>query len=204
MKHFLFVLIAILMANRATAQTDPLPVHCEGPSEAEGSAPFLASCAKTSTLWSSNARHVPNHNARSIRVRANFIVLQKMDGTGNFQDIPKHRAFLDDWFNRCNERLANLWGASNCSPLVTDAKVQIVPNWIFLPDPDPTEFNWNNDNNPGGFECPNTTTWWLNGLDAAVNSNTAIPRGINVYLTVDGSVYNELSLPPKTGQTIKR
>jgi hypothetical protein len=87
---------------------------------------------------------------------------------------------------------------------VTDAKVQIVPNWIFLPDPDPTEFNWNNDNNPGGFECPNTTTWWLNGLDAAVNSNTAIPRGINVYLTVDGSVYNELSLPPKTGQTIKR
>lgn len=192
MKYFLFVLIAILVANRATAQTDPLPVHCEGPIEAEGSAPFLASCAKTSTLWSSNARHVPNPNARSIRVRANFIVLQKIDGTGNFQDIPEHRAFLDDWFNRCNERLANLWGTSNCSPLVTDAKVQIVPNWIFLPDPDPTEFNWNNDNNPGGSECPNTTTWWLNGLDAVVNSNTAIPRGINVYLTVDGSVYNEL------------
>lgn len=192
MKHLLFILIAILAANWASAQTDPLPVHCEGPSEAEESASLAPSCAKTSTLWSSNARHVPNPNARSIRVRANFIILQKIDGTGNFQDIPEHRAFLDDWFNRCNERFANLWGTSNCSPLVTDVKVQIVPNWIFLPDPDPTEFNWNNDNNPGGFECPNTTTWWLNGLDAAINSNPAIPRGINVYLTVDGSVYNEL------------
>ncbi len=192
MKHLLFVLIAVMAANWASAQTDPLPVHCEGPSEAEESASFAPSCAKTSTLWSSNARHVPNPSARSIRVRANFIILQKIDGTGNFQDIPEHRAFLDDWFNRCNERFANLWGTSNCSPLVTDVKVQIVPNWIFLPDPDPTEFNWNNDNNPGGLECPNTTTWWLNGLDAAINSNPAIPRGINVYLTVDGSVYNEL------------
>lgn len=192
MKNMFFALIAVMAAGWAFAQTDPLPVHCEGPDELEESASPAPACARTSTLWSSNARHVPTSTARSIRVRANFIILQKIDGTGNFQDIPEHRAFLDEWFNRCNERLANLWGTSNCSPVVNDVKVQIVPNWIFLPDPDPTEYNWNNDNNPGGYECPNTTTWWLNGLDAAINADPAIPRGINVYFTINGSVYNEL------------
>lgn len=171
---------------------DPMPAECGGASGSEEVPNFLPNCGKTSTLWSSDSRHVPNPNARGIRVKANFIILQKIDGTGNFQDIPEHRQFLDEWLNTCNYVLANLTGPSNCTPLVTDAKVQIEPNWIFLPDPDPSEFNWNNDNNPGGFECPNFTTWWLNNLDADIRANTSIPKGINVYLTVDGSIYTEM------------
>ncbi|MBK6904097.1 MAG: hypothetical protein IPH04_15185 [Saprospirales bacterium] len=50
----------------------------------------------------------------------------------------------------------------------------------------------NNDNNPGVLECPDGFNWWLNGLDATINANPGIPRGINVYLTTDGSVYNEM------------
>lgn len=191
MKHLLLVLTILFFSGKASAQSDPLPAQCEGVGSNEETPMFAQSCAKTSTLWSSNARYVPSPTARSIQVRANFIIIQKIDGTGNFQDIPEHRAFLDDWFDRCNGRLSNLWGTSNCSPLVNDLKVQIVPNWIFLPDPNPTEFNWNNDNEPDIYKCPDSD-WWLNGLDATINTNGSIPRGINVYLTVDGSIYNQL------------
>jgi hypothetical protein len=171
---------------------DPLPAQCSFSGTAtESSTTPLVSCQHTSNLWTSNDRFIPDPNARSIKVRANFIILQKTDGTGNFQDIPEHRDFLNDWFNTCNGRFANLWGISNCQPRVTDIKIQIVPNWIFLPDPDPTEFNWNNDNESAFGECP-SSTWWLNGLDASISSNPSIPKGINVYLTVDGSVYNQL------------
>jgi len=133
---------------------------------------------------------LPNTEANSIRIKANFIIIQKIDGSGNFQNIPEHISFLNDWFNTCNDRLGNLWGdSSSCSPLVHNAKVQIVPNWIFMPDPDSTEYNWNNDNEPGNNKCPDSN-WWLNGLDATISST--IPAGINVYLTVDGSVYNQM------------
>jgi hypothetical protein len=186
---------ACLMSTVGTLKSqaeDPMPAECAGAGGAEDASSFSANCSSTSSLWSSDSRHIPNPGARSIRIRANFIILQKIDGTGNFQDIPEHRAFLDDWFNNCNNLLANLYGTSDCSPLVTDSKIQIVPNWIFLPDPNPTEFNWNNDNNIGIEECPSETNWWLSGLDASISANPSIPKGINVYLTVDGSVYNEM------------
>lgn len=192
--RFLLLFLAILNSSSwLTAQaTDPLPVVCGGASSgSEPESEFQPSCTNTSPLWTQNTPHIPHIDARSIRVNANFIILQKINGTGNFQDIPEHRAFLDDWFNACNERFSNLWGSSNCSPLMRDAKVQIVPNWIFLPDPDQGEYHWNNDNNPGGFECP-SSTWWLNNLDASIAANPNIPKGINVYLTVDGSIYNEM------------
>ncbi|MBX2927181.1 MAG: right-handed parallel beta-helix repeat-containing protein [Saprospiraceae bacterium] len=137
-------------------------------------------------------RYTPYESSRKIRVRANFIVIQKADGTGNFQDIPEHRAFLDDWFNRCNFRFGSLWGSpdANCSDYVIDSKVEIAPNWIFLPDP--TEYYWDNTNNPGTTDCPNSGSWWLNGLDAQINNDPNIPRGINVYLTSHGPVHHQM------------
>jgi len=186
----LAALFSSSLSKVSWSQSDPMPAQCAGVGESdESSSASAPNCSKTSTLWSSNARHIPRTDARSIQVRANFIIVQKADGTGNFQDIPEHRAFLDEWFEDCNLQLRSLHGTSNCSPVVNNTKIQIVPNWIFYPDP--TEYYWDNDNNPGGEECPNSS-WWLNGLDAIFNANPAIPRGINVYLTVDGSIYNEL------------
>lgn len=193
--RFLLLFLAILNSSSwLTAQaTDPLPVVCGGASSgSEPESEFQPSCSNTSPLKTQNTPHIPHIDARSIRVNANFIILQKINGTGNFQDITEHRAFLDDWFNACNERFSNLWGSSDCSPLMRDAKVQIVPNWIFLPDPDQGEYNWNNDNNSGGNECPTETNWWLEDLDESISTNPNIPKGINVYLTVDGSIYNQM------------
>jgi len=133
---------------------------------------------------------VPRTDARSIRVRANIIIVQKVDGTGNFQDIPEHRAFLDEWFYSCNARLGYLWGTSNCAPGFPDAKIELVPNWIFYKD-DATEFYWNNDNQPGTTKCPGPN-WWLNGLDALITADPGIPRGINVYITSSGTIYNQM------------
>lgn len=189
----LLLFLSLFSFNMLDAQVaDPMPAQCSGMmEEASLAASPVSTCNNSSSLWSSNSRHVPLPDARQIFVRANFIILQKQDGSGNFQDIPEHRAFLDDWFNQCNSRFTNLWGTSNCGPKVSDVKVQIVPNWVFLPDPNPSEYNWNNDNQPGNNKCPGTN-WWLNQLDATINNNPSIPRGINVYLTVDGSVYNQM------------
>lgn len=191
--YFLITWLIFPFALASAQQSDPLPLQCAGLEVPEIPEQLVMdNCTHTSSLWLSNDRYIPHPDARSIRVRANFIILQKTDGTGNFQDIPEHRDFLDEWLEVCNTRFKMLWGNSNCSPLITDVKVQIEPNWIFLPDPDPAEWNWDNDNNSGTHECPNTSTWWLNNLDAALNSDPNIPRGINVYLTTDGSVYNEM------------
>ncbi|MDZ4680734.1 MAG: hypothetical protein SGI94_09870 [Saprospiraceae bacterium] len=187
--HFLFLILS--MPNLLFAQpTEPLPPQCAGAAAPESSGLLAPLCGKTSSLWSSNSRHIPRTDARSIRVRANFIIVQKLDGTGNFQDIPEHRAFLDEWLQGCNGRLNNLWGTSDCPTGFPDAKIEIVPNWVFYKD-SPTEFFWNNDNQPGQSKYPGAN-WWLNALDATISTDPNIPKGINVYLTSSGSIYNQM------------
>lgn len=186
----LWLFVLLLQFRSANAQ-DPLPAQCAGENgDPETAALVAGSCAHTSNLWTSNARHLPDLATRRIRVHANFIILQKADGTGNFSaNDPDDIAFLNDWFERCNFRLSHLDGTSNCSPLYPDAKVEIVPNWIFMPDP--TEYYWDNDNDPSVTKCPGTG-WYLNPLDQTIVNNPAIPKGINVYLTVDGDVYHQM------------
>lgn len=191
-----------LMVNVSTFAQGPLPVVCgmeEGggtETEPENFNIAVQTCLanhSTNSIFTDLNRFTPHATSRKIRVRANFIILQKADGTGNFQDIPEHRAFLNDWLNRCNFRFGSLWGsygAGACTDYVTDSKIEIIPNWVFLPDP--IEYYWDNTNNPGTQDCPNTSSWWLNGLDAQINSNPNIPRGINVYLTSHGPIHHQM------------
>lgn len=160
------------------SQSEPLALLCEN--------------HKDNPVFEDLGRFLPSNSTRRIRVNANFIVLQKLDGTGNFQDIPEHRAFLDDWLAKCNFNYANLWGSgdSDCQIPATDAKVEIVPNWIFMIDS--SEYYWDNTNNSGNVDCPNQGSWWLNSLDATLNIEPFIPRGINVYLTTHGPIYHQL------------
>lgn len=185
----------------ATAQSsDPMPASCGmsdsiAPSGQGGQpAPSAMTCGVhlNDPVFQDFGRFLPPSNTRKIRVHANFIVLQKLDGTGNFQDIPEHRAFLDEWLAKCNFNFANLWGSgdSDCQIPATDAKVEIIPNWIFMIDP--SEYFWDNTNNPGTNDCPNQGSWWLNTLDATLNANSTIPRGINVYFTTHGPIYHQL------------
>ncbi len=182
--------------------SDPMPAMCGmsdsiAPSGQGGQpAPGSMTCDSHSgdPVFSDLGRFLPPTSTRSIGVHVNFIVLQKLDGTGNFQDIPEHRAFLDEWLATCNSTFANLWGSGDpdCQVPASDAKVEIIPNWIFMIDPSIDEYYWDNTNNPGWTDCPNKGSWWLNALDASLNSNPSIPRGINVYFTNHGPVYHQL------------
>jgi len=128
-----------------------------------------------------------------IKVRVNFIILQKSDGTGNFQDNQEHRDFLNDWVDYCNEVFANTWWGSDdgCYPAASDALVEVIPNFVFLPDPSTDDFYWNNLNGNTIYNCPSRSSWWLNPLDDILNNDPTIPRGVNVYMTMDADIYHQ-------------
>lgn len=185
--------LMLLPAFTLLAQTEgPFPAQCGMTDDSTSNTPaepMPGACGNTSDLYLSHERHLPDTGAQPIRVRANFIILQRADGSGNFQNNTEDVAFLNDWFYKCNERLRNLWGTSSCSPLVRNAKIQIVPNWIFLADTSQGEYRWNNDNGPGSSYYAEYLSWYLNSFDTQITQNTSIPKGINVYFTVDKSIY---------------
>jgi hypothetical protein len=105
-----------------------------------------------------------------------------------------------------NERLRNLNGVSLCSNPVTDTKIQILPNLVFIKD----EFSWNADNDPTTNKCPSQFSWYLNSLDQQINNSpSSIPTGINMYFTNQGLIYDQLvtigsiSQPPNDGTYCK-
>jgi hypothetical protein len=91
-----------------------------------------------------------------------------------------------------NSTYNNLINTSNCSnpggaPFVPAVKIEFVPNIIAIND----EYGWNNDNDNNSFGCPGPP-WYLDYLDKEIHDNPNIPKGINVYFTVDGSTYTEI------------
>jgi parallel beta-helix repeat protein len=203
----LFSLSLMFLWSGQLYSQDPIPAECgmdstyqvehEPSSGQEGGSSNGHLCAIPNgnhIVFSDLPRHMPQ--GERIRIRANFIILQKQDGTGNFQDIPEHRALLNDWFDHCNEVFANTWwgSQSNCLPAADNAGIEIVPNWIFLPDPSGSNYYWdlNNAGSSKTSSCPNFGSWWLNGLDQIINNDPAIPRGINVYFTVQQDIHDKL------------
>ncbi|MBN8679301.1 MAG: hypothetical protein J0M29_13825 [Chitinophagales bacterium] len=190
------------MPSKAFTQVDPAPFECAMCCDSPENSSSSGICANSSTLWSSNERHIPRTDARTIYVHANFIIPRRSDDLdpdtqGNFsENNAEHMAFLNAIVSDCNWRLANLTGTSNCGDLRTDAKIQIIPNFIFLKD----EFAWNSDNSPNSldpdlnFKCPSQiqAAWHLANLSNQINSNPNMPRGINVFFPVQGDIYHRL------------
>lgn len=178
------------------AQTDPLPFACAMCCKSENNNSFSADCSRHSPLWKDNSLHIPREDARTIYVRANFIFPRKSDDPdsdvqGNFSEQDAEQmAFLQEIIDNCNWRLRNLDGTSNCGNLRTDAKIQIVPNFIFLKD----DYAWNADNTQGKYKCPaqDPAFWHLADLSKQIHSNPDIPPGINVFFPVQGDIYKRL------------
>jgi hypothetical protein len=115
---FSSISLFVILTNTLLSQIpvlDPLPAKCGLENASPNSEPTnLLNCANTSSLWSSDTRHIPRTDAGDIKVHANIIVIQRSDGSGNFQETEEDMAFLTDWFNTCNDRLGNLSGTSSC------------------------------------------------------------------------------------------
>lgn len=197
----LFVSWILITVVDVTAQ-DPLPAICgmhempliDDPID-DPEPPYsghYCTYSPNTSIYSDLSRYTPDK--KSLNVRVNFIILQRQDGTGNFQDIPEHREFLDDWLDNCNDLFGNSWWSSipGCLPPSNESSIRIVPNWIFLPDTSSNQYYWNNLNSNTIYGCPNYSNWWLNGLDQIINNDPLIPRGINIYFTIDGGIYNQM------------
>lgn len=184
-----------MAAPHLYSQVDPLPVEC-GFDDADASSVnnnvFDPNCAHTSPYWLQALKHLPLLSAKPLYVHANFIFIQKPvadseDDPGNFQNIPEHLKFLNAWIAKCNQVLNDLPGTSDCSPLYSTAKIQIIPHFIFnIVD----EYYWNNDNSLPPSKCPYHDTWYADALDGQIHQD--YPNGINVYITSSGYIYDQM------------
>jgi hypothetical protein len=191
----LTLLICLISVNLNSQGVGSAPAECGNIGVTLAPEEVLPTCSNTSQYYATVLPNLPSRNSGSIKIKANIIVVQRSDGSGNFQDNATDRQFLDEWLYYCNSHLG-IWtdDGSNCGvfPRFPDTKVQVVPNYVFIQD----DFFWNNDNNPGGwidYQQPSSVNWYLNTLDAQIRNNPSIPKGINVFLTVDGSVYDGLN-----------
>lgn len=157
---------------------------------------YTPDCQSQSPYFENSLKNLPSLAADPLTVKVNLIIMQKNDGTGNFQDIPEHRDFINEAVGWANSRMGDV--VTNYAPCQspdnrTDTKIQYDVNLVFYPDPTPDNFFWNRDNcNTGGSCCPNTTTWWLNPIDDIIHADPNIPPGINYFLTTSETQMNEI------------
>jgi hypothetical protein len=166
--------------------TDPMPAQC-GFTGGTVAPPSFPVCFNSSAYASLDELYYPLANFRPIRLRANMYVMQKFDGTGNFSEKnPDDMAFLNDWFARCNNAFSDAIILSDrCDELHRGAKVEFIPNWIFVKDED----LWDNDKSMG-FKCPDDPSFHLLPFDKKMHEKD--PGAINVYLTTSGSIYHQM------------
>lgn len=167
-------------------------------------------CGRTSIWWTDYpdaqapwlpSIYEPQNEYDYIYIRLNIIILQKDDGTGNFESNNReHLLFLSDVFETANWRLRNMDlpadSPLDCAPIsITDAKFQFVPNIMYIRN---SKF-WDtlNSNQLGGSLgswYPDHVDFYLKELDNQINANPNIPKGINIYFSQESKVYNEYVL----------
>jgi hypothetical protein len=140
-------------------------------------------CVINSDLWINYQRFIPTEDSPVFTVRINYVVPQRSDGSGNFQeDDPEHMALLRKSLNKINKLWSELKQPKDkdCyafDDFLEDTHIRFELNEIiFIQD----DFFWNADNGSG---CPNDRTWFINPLEAEIRSNQRYDNAINVYLT---------------------
>ncbi|GHT35442.1 hypothetical protein FACS189434_13240 [Bacteroidia bacterium] len=138
---------------------------------------------------------MPTANQPVIYIRANFIFLQRANGSGNFQENnAEHQAVLNNVITALNTTYSSLIRTYNdtCytgNDFIADTRIQFVVNKLYVRD----NYGWNNRHDKKSQKmCPDYPDWYLNYLDNQINSNPNIPRGINVYFSEDSVNYRNL------------
>ncbi|MBN8677231.1 MAG: hypothetical protein J0M29_03345 [Chitinophagales bacterium] len=189
----LSIFIFLINSSIATSQIDSSAFLC-GTEFGQGGGPESGQvCGNTSQYWTSNPVYLPNLNFSPLKVRVNLIILQRLDGSGNFQDNATDLTFLSNMMNVTNEVFSNLTNRNEeyfpgqNLPFLSNAKVEFVPNIIFRKD----ENGWNNRNDviPG---VPRRNNWYLDYLDDDIYGSPSSPKAINLYFTSDGQLHQQM------------
>lgn len=194
--HPLVALIfAFLIQSAAIGQTEPFSTGA--PLSARWNTRDSSSVLKA---WKNPNYFLPDSNANPLKINVNFIILQKADGTGNFQDNKEDRWFLEYLAHIVNEVYSTLKNRNEAYypgqnlPYWPDAKIRIVPRYFFIRD----EHGWNNRNDKNFAGVPYLSGWYLDSLDQVFYNNPALPKAINLFFTTDGALYDEMVLNKTT------
>ncbi len=145
-------------------------------------------------LSAQSTPYLPEPTYNPLKVRLNLIILQRQDGTGNFQDNAADRSFLRNMISVTNGVYADLTNRNEeyypgqNLPFLPNAKIEFVPKVIFTRD----EVGWNNRNDTNWAGVPNLSGWYLDSLDQRIYGSDTLPRAINLYFTTDGQLYEQM------------
>lgn len=144
---------------------------------------------------------VITNDLQPITLQINVIILKRDDGTGNYDlKNPKEKTALENFMNFTN----NVWsqfsqpndltGCHTGKDFYPDAKIRFKYNYIEIKD----DYAWNYKNSGADLQKKKYSGitpyrgWYLTYLDDKIAKDKTIPRGINVYLTMDGDNYDRL------------
>jgi len=138
-----------------------------------------------------------------LTVRINLVILQRSDGTGNFDEKnEEHRAVLNEMKWMFNEIFSN-----NRSYLDTgcysgkyevsaDSKLRFKIDEMFIKN---THY-WDNTDQA---LCPDKQNWYLDHLDDSINAIPGRKPSINIYYTESSRFYKALVLDKNCSDSLK-
>lgn len=158
--------------------------------------------------FSFGQRKDPEHYAypfensyKPITIQVNAILLYRKDKSGNFDlNDSEQKKLFEDYLNFVNESVySNLIkpekadGCYTRNDFIPDSKIRFKFNIIQIYN----DYYWNylnggsdpENNNMNGF-LP-SENWYLKPLDDSISLNKSTPKGINVYFTGNGNVFDE-------------
>ncbi|HAR73027.1 MAG TPA: hypothetical protein DCR77_06415 [Flavobacteriaceae bacterium] len=155
----------------------------------------------SSTNQSTIKNFIITDDLQPITLQVNVIVLKRDDGTGNYDlKNPEEKQALENFMNASNDVWSkftqpnDLNGCYTGKDFYQDAKIRFKYNYIEIKD----NYAWNYKNS--GADLQNMKYngftpyrgWYLTYIDDKISQDATMPKGINVYLTMDADNYDRL------------
>lgn len=144
---------------------------------------------------------VLSENLTPLTIRINVILLKRDDGTGNYDlKNTEEKKALENYMNANNNIWSNFLQPSNLTGCYTgkdfysDSKIRFKFNYIEIKD----SYAWNYKNSGADLQKKKYSGitpyrgWYLTYLDDRISQDSSIPKGINIYLTMDADNYDRL------------
>ncbi len=151
---------------------------------------------------SSIEKFIITEDLQPITIRVNVIVLEREDGSGNFDlKNPEEKSVLDDFLNSANISWSTLYQPKDLTGCYTgtdfypDTKIRYEFNYVEIKN----SYYWNYKNTGSDLEqVPRklvgfspSQKWYMKSLDDEISANPTIPKGIHLYLTMDGDIFDK-------------
>ncbi len=197
MKYSLFLLV-ILIGYSCTSQQN---IGLSYPNQNSTTQKTTAQKTKNPSNNSTISNFKITEDLQPITIQTNVIILKREDGTGNYSlSNAEEMKALKNSMDATNQAWVkfyqpeDLTGCYTGTDFYPDSKIRFVFNYIEIKD----NFAWNYKNSGADLQKKNYSGmtpydgWYLNYLDKKLLQDPSIPKGINVYLTMDADNYDRI------------